>query len=109
MTSSASFGLASFGLAPSCLEQMKSVFRQWPQIEKVIVYGSRAKGNFRESSDIDLTLLGDLTIQDLLAIETALDDLLLIYKIDLSILRDIENKDLLDHINRVGQVFYERS
>jgi predicted nucleotidyltransferase len=96
------------GLTKECLEHLRRVFSQWPQIEKVIVYGSRAKGNFRDNSDIDLTLVGDLTISDLLAIENALDDLLLIYKIDLSILRDIENKNLLEHIQRVGKVFYER-
>ena len=98
----------AFGLTKECLEQLRRVFRQWPQIEKVIVYGSRAKGNFRDNSDIDLTLVGDLTISDLLAIENTLDDLLLIYKIDLSIMRDIENKSLLEHIQRVGQNFYER-
>jgi hypothetical protein len=38
-----------------------------------------------------------------------LDDLLLPYKIDLSLLREIDNPQLLDHIDRVGQVFNQRS
>ncbi len=46
----------------------------------------------------------DLTI--LFKIENELDDLLLPYKIDLSVFSDIENPELLGHIERVGKVFY---
>ncbi|GAL00503.1 type I restriction-modification system specificity subunit S [Nonlabens ulvanivorans] len=61
-------------------------------------------------SDIDLTLVGNtLTLAQLYAIETALDDLLLPYKIDLSIFHKIENNDLIDHIERVGVEFYNNS
>jgi hypothetical protein len=42
----------------------------------------------------------------LFEIETELDDLLLPYKIDLSAFKTISNPDLIDHINRVGIVFY---
>ena len=56
-----------------------------------------------------LTLVGkDLDMAVLLKIENDLDDLLLPYKIDLSVYHLIENQDLTDHINRVGTVFYEK-
>ncbi len=49
-----------------------------------------------------------LTHAHLLSIENQLDDLLLPYSIDLSLLHQITNSDLLDHINRVGALLYEK-
>ena len=71
-------------------------------VEQVILYGSRAKGNYKEGSDIDLTLKGNLTFDDLVKMSVTLDDLNLPWKMDLSLYSQIENKDLLDHIDRVG-------
>jgi len=48
-----------FGLTEDTIEKFHSVFRKYPEIEEVIIYGSRAKGNYREGSDIDLTLKGE--------------------------------------------------
>jgi len=65
-------------------------------------------GNYRNRSDIDLTVVGEsLTHSQQLRIENALDDLLLPYKIDLSLMHEIQNVELLDHIRRVGVVFFE--
>ncbi|MCO6489554.1 MAG: nucleotidyltransferase domain-containing protein [Phaeodactylibacter sp.] len=98
-----------FGLKEHTIEKMNSVFAQFPEVEKVILYGSRAKETYRPGSDIDLTLLGSkLNLKTLFRIETELDDLLLPYMIDLSIFEHIDNPDLIDHINRVGKVFYQR-
>jgi hypothetical protein len=44
----------------------------------------------------------------LFKIENEIDDLLLPYKIDLSIFHKIENHQLLEHIKRIGKVFYEK-
>ena len=98
-----------YGLKTSTIEQIQSVFTKFPQVEKVILYGSRAKGNYRPGSDIDMTLVGkELTLGISYRIEDMLDDLLLPYKIDISIMQHINNPDLLAHIERVGQVFYSR-
>lgn len=98
-----------FGLSHENLEKIRGVFREYAKLERVIVYGSRAKGAFRPGSDIDLVLIGDkLDFSDLLNLETQLDGLNLAYCIDLEILARIENKDLLSHIHRVGKVLYER-
>lgn len=95
------------GLIDNTISRIQSVFRNHPQVEKVILYGSRAKGNFKPGSDIDLTLEGKNLNFDLLnKIRTELDDLLLPYTFDLSNKAEIENKDLLSHIDRVGVVFY---
>jgi type I restriction enzyme S subunit len=76
----------------------------------VIIYGSRAKGNYSTYSDIDITLIGaviNLTSQN--KIENELDDLLLPYKFDVSNFHKIENLDLIEHIKRVGKVIYTKS
>lgn len=97
-----------FGLKETTIEKIQGVFAKYPEIEKAVLYGSRAKGNYRNGSDIDLTLIGDsLTYNQLLRIEMEIDDLLLPYKMDLSLYRQIENPDLLEHIDRVGITFYQ--
>jgi predicted nucleotidyltransferase len=99
-----------FGLTEETIEKICGVFRHFSEIEKAILYGSRAKGNFKPGSDIDLSLEGDgLTLDRRAAIASALDDLLLPYTIDLSLLALLEQGEFREHILRVGVVFYERS
>lgn len=98
-----------FGLTDITIAKINAVFAKHPEVEKVVLYGSRAKGNYRHGSDIDLTVFGNaLTYNQLGRIETEIDDLLLPYKMDISLYRQIDNPDLLDHIKRVGVVFYQR-
>ena len=79
-------------------------------MEQAILYGSRAKGNYRSGSDIDLTLHGgaDLTLNVIYKILNDLDELLLPYTIHLSIFDDISDQDVIAHIQRVGVVFYKK-
>jgi predicted nucleotidyltransferase len=96
-----------FGLKEEVIERINGVFRSFPCIDEVILYGSRAKGNFKPGSDIDLTVKGErIDLSTLYKIERELDDLMLPYKIDLSIWSQIDNPDLLEHIQRVGKMFY---
>ncbi|WP_215222650.1 nucleotidyltransferase family protein [Echinicola shivajiensis] len=98
-----------FGLLTEEIESINKIFSEFPAISKVILYGSRAKGNYRPASDIDLTIEGEgFDLSDLFDLENRLDDILLPYKIDLSIKKHIDNQELLDHINRVGEIFYIR-
>ena len=100
----------NFGLKGSDIHKICAVFARYPQVDRVVIYGSRAKGVHRNGSDIDLTLHGgpDLTLTMLLRIMQDLDDLLLPYTIDLSVFRDIKDTDVLDHIRRVGVTFYRK-
>lgn len=93
-----------FGLNEQTIEKIRTVLRNSNKIEEAVVYGSRAKGTHQTGSDIDLTLKGpSLTTTDLLKIENDLDDLMLPYKIDLSLFHQIENPALLEHIQKYGQ------
>jgi predicted nucleotidyltransferase len=98
-----------YGLEQNSIDKIISIFKNYQQIEKVVLYGSRAKGNYKKGSDIDLTLFGkdlDLLIQHKIEIE--IDDLLLPYSIDLSIYSDISNMDLISHIDKVGKTLYKK-
>lgn len=98
-----------YGLKETHINKITSLFANYPDIYKAILYGSRAKGNYREGSDIDISLVGDkLDLNKLLRIETELDDLLLPYNIDISIFDKIENQELIQHIKRVGIILYEK-
>jgi predicted nucleotidyltransferase len=99
-----------FGLAVNTINSINSIFQKYEQIESVIIYGSRAKGNYKSGSDIDLTLNGNnINMALLTRIENELDDLLLPYSIDLSIFDKLNQKDLIEHIERVGKKFYQKS
>jgi predicted nucleotidyltransferase len=99
-----------FGLKETTIETIQAVFARYPQVKKAVLYGSRAKGNYKNGSDIDLTLHGggDLTVTLLRRIMNDLDDLLLPYTIDLSIFNSIGDADVIAHIQRVGVTFYEK-
>lgn len=102
------FTSADFGLPKATLQNLKDLFCQHQNLKSVIVYGSRAMGNFKPSSDIDITLVGaKLTVRDLLAIENQIDDLMMPYKVDLSLHHNIDNADLLEHIRVHGTVLYQ--
>ncbi len=102
--------MSRFGLKESTIQEICGVLARYPQVEQAILYGSRAKGNYKRGSDIDLTLRGeeDLSLSVLYRIMDELDDLLLPYTMDLSIYRYIRDPDVLDHIRRVGRMFYKR-
>lgn len=99
-----------FGLKQNQINAINSIFKEYNAIERVIIYGSRAKGTYKPGSDIDLVVEGnDLTFSELMSVENKLDDLLLPYKIDLSEKNSISSEELLGHIQRVGKVFYEKN
>jgi predicted nucleotidyltransferase len=97
----------SFGLSETVVDKIHAIFQTYPEINHVILYGSRAKGNYTLSSDIDLCIeAAQLNLTQLLKIENQLDDLCLPWKIDLSLKHKIDNQALLDHVRDVGVVFY---
>ncbi|MES2426198.1 MAG: nucleotidyltransferase domain-containing protein [Bacteroidota bacterium] len=97
-----------YGLSENVISKIYTVLEQYPAVEKAVLYGSRAKGNFKPSSDIDITLKGNnIDLKLLSRIILKLDDLLLPYKIDLSIYNHIANQELLYHIDRVGKILWD--
>lgn len=92
-----------FGLPAHAIGCLKALFEKYPEIEKVTLYGSRAKGNYRHNSDIDLMLTAPtLSWQRFNNLELEIDDLLLPWKVDLALQHQVENQDLLEHVKREG-------
>ena len=95
------------GLSESTIANIANVMQQYPAIEAAILYGSRAKGNYKPTSDIDIVLKGKNINLDILSkVSIKLDDLLLPNQFDLSIYHHIDNQQLSDHIARVGKMIY---
>ena len=97
-----------FGLPPATLEAIRRILAEVPAVKKAVIYGSRAKGTYRPGSDIDLTLFGDGLDVDILGrIATRLHESPIPYQVELSIFELIDHAGLREHIQRVGQPFYE--
>ncbi len=102
-------GSTDFGLSLRALAVLRALFASCEPVRRAIVYGSRAKGNFREGSDIDIALDAPALSFDLfLRLNTLIDDLMLPWQVDLSVISHIDNPDLLAHIASVGQVLWQK-
>ena len=96
-----------YGMLDDELKLLQDVFAQSPNISKVVLYGSRAKGTNRPFSDVDITLMGDhVTDDDLTDVMYRLSESSLPYFCDVSIFRNLSNDALISHIKCVGQTIY---
>lgn len=94
---------SKYGIPCKAWKLILAMIRQTAPESEVILYGSRAKGNYMPGSDIDLCLKGaSLKSSELLTIRIALDDLDLPWEIDLVPEQNITNPLLIEHIDRVG-------
>ncbi len=99
-----------YGLTDIDILRLQKLFTNNSKIDKVILYGSRAKGTFKTFSDVDITLLGEnLSRTDINQLSLAIDDLLLPYQFDISIFSTLKNEELIDHINRIGITLYQKN
>ncbi|CDH43621.1 restriction endonuclease subunit S [Candidatus Contendibacter odensensis] len=102
--------MPAFGLSDKTLTTIRQILADYPAVKKAILYGSRAKGNYKKGSDIDLALIGDALDQRILGeIAGRLEESPIPYQVDLSLWKQIDNQNLLEHIECVGVVFYERA
>ncbi len=92
------------GLNQQTLDHPKQILLAQPKVAEVILFGSRAQGNYRAGSDIDLALKSTdiINFSELAHMQNQLDSLMLPYKIDLVIYNNIQNQALIQHIDRVG-------
>ena len=98
-----------FGIYLKSYDEIIKILESCESINKVIIYGSRAKGNSREGSDIDFTIMGSVTEKDFSKFWHDLDESYIPYKFDISIYDNLKSESLKDHINRVGKIFYKRN
>lgn len=100
-----------YGLLDSDIKQIVDLFNSAPGVEEVILFGSRAMGRHSQGSDIDLAIIGNKLTSAIMArlSEYLNEETNMPYRFDLLRLSDINNKDLIDHISRVGVVLFERA
>ena len=99
--------MIDLGLTETELALMRSVFQGSGGVQKAVVFGSRAKGNFKKYSDVDIAVFAGENSISVGSILTALDELPLIYKFDVLAYDELKNAELKEHIDRVGVTFYE--
>ena len=97
-----------FGLSDTVIKELQDIFSRHKNIQKVLIFGSRSKGNYRDGSDIDLAVIGkNIDYNQLLTIQCEIEELDLLYSIDLIDYNKKVGTPIGEHIDRVGQVFYE--
>jgi predicted nucleotidyltransferase len=100
----------SFGLLTSDLSSITEIVSSEKEVEEVIIFGSRAKGNFRNGSDIDLALVGaNISSSTVNHISSKLnEETKMPYRFDVLNFQKIRNSELVEHIKRVGKTLYKR-
>jgi len=100
---------ASHGLSERSLAQIDEVLSRFPEVERAMLFGSRAKQTHRAGSDIDLALSGEgLDWRNIGRIYEALDDLLLPYRFSLVRYDSETDPEVAAHIARVGLPIFRR-
>lgn len=96
-----------FGLQDHIIEKMQQILRLNPQVERAVIFGSRARGDYRYNSDIDLAVYldGELPSQVWLDLDEAAG----IYKIDIVEMNKELNESLRRHIEEEGIEIYVRN
>lgn len=98
-----------FGLTQHIIDGISSILEQYTKVDKAFIFGSRAKGNYRPDSDIDIAITGqDITYKDITSISIKIDDLNIGLSVDLLDYHSINEPALKEHIDRVGIEFYSR-
>lgn len=99
-----------FGLTPDDFIQIIRVLEKFPEVQEAIIFGSRAKGNYKPGSDVDIALKGRHlkreTITDI-AIELN-EETTMPYRFDVLNFNEMEEPELLEHIKRVGKILYTK-
>lgn len=99
--------MEKFGLSENVLRYLTNLPALHPHIQKIAIYGSRAKGNFHVGSDIDLAIWGpELTWDELARIEAYLHGLPTLYKYDVTHYDMLNHEGLKSHIDTVGKIIY---
>ena len=99
--------MMEFGLKDIELQAIRETLATIPEVEEAIIYGSRARGTNRVSSDVDITLKGsNLTYLQLALLDAKIDDLYLPYFVDLSLFSMLKNQDLIESIEREGKLLF---
>jgi uncharacterized protein len=99
-----------YGLKSLEMKHIVSVLEDFLEVEEAVIFGSRAMGNYRRSSDVDIALKGRLVNGEVTArVSAALNGLPgKPFRFDVVCYAELDNPVLIEHIGRVGQVLYRK-
>ena len=99
-----------FGLRDSDISDIIQVLEKFPEVELARIFGSRAKGNYRNGSDVDLAVFGNnISFERIIHISSVLnEETMMPYYFDVLDYYSIENADLVRHIDRIGKIIYSK-
>jgi len=100
----------SYGLLERDIETITQAISKFPEISQTILFGSRAKGNYKPGSDVDLAIKGaEISYATVSSLSFMLnEELMLPYFFDIVHYEKITEPKLIQHIDRVGRLFYEK-
>ena len=97
-----------YGISEKSFGLIREAFQRYPEVEEVLIFGSRAKGTARPGSDIDLAISGKKCSE-----RTALDiagylneEVPFPYFVDVVYYDGLKHPDLKAHIDRVGMPLF---
>jgi len=98
-----------FGLSDRHIGIIREKMAMFDAIEEAFIFGSRAMGNYKKGSDIDIALKGDRVAADTVSkLKFELSEKTnLPYFFDVVALGRINNDDLMEHIHTYGMKIYE--
>jgi predicted nucleotidyltransferase len=98
----------NFGLRESDLDYIRKTIKKFPEIKKAVIFGSRARGNYKPGSDVDIAVYGEnITFDTLSGLHAMLEEYgPLPYFFDIVDYMHLENKELKEHIDRVGKIIF---
>src|ERR1700712_3039706 len=97
-----------FGLKENDINAISSILKQYGEVEKALIFGSRAKGNYNNGSDVDVALKGRISFETVSRISYLLnEETIMPYKFDVLNYHTIQNVQLANHIDSVGIMFYQ--
>ena len=101
----------SYGLSTADLDIIISMLEKEDKIDEAVIFGSRALGNYKNGSDVDIALKGkDIDAGIISHISYRLnEETPLPYKFDLINYHTITNDDLIEQINQTGKTIYSKS
>ena len=100
----------SLGLSRRIVDSLLETFSRYPKVERVIIYGSRARGDYRPGSDIDLAVIAPkMRFDEFSRLWNEIDELPIAFNIDLLHLDTLENQALKEAIDDSGKAIYESS
>jgi predicted nucleotidyltransferase len=100
----------TFGLTERDMQTLTDIFQKYPEVKSVCLFGSRAKGTFKQGSDIDLAVMNEgVSDKTMRAIKADFEDSSLLYNVDVVDFAGVKHKELREHVRRVGVAIYDIS